>query len=183
MTTGRAATERENDQSDGPDQARHPSSLVLWLSGPATEREELARAVIRGLLRSGHLAVELKDDAVRRAVRPQYPHSHESDSAFQQVVWRLAGVIADQGMVVVVSASSSAAELGNERGSDRRFIEVLVDPTRTGDETQSSGVRNRIPGSSSSDAESESGPDVVASGRADDSAVSWILDQVARRVA
>ncbi len=183
MTTGRAATERENDESAGPDPARHPSSLVLWLSGPATEREELARAVIRGLLRSGHLAVELKDDAVRRAVRPQYPPTHESDSAFQQVVWRLAAVIADQGMVVVVSAKSSASELGNERGNDRRFIEVLVDPARTGDDAQSSGVRTCPPGRSSTQAQSGSGPDVVASGRADDSAVSWILDQVARRVA
>ncbi|HEY6106413.1 MAG TPA: adenylyl-sulfate kinase, partial [Anaeromyxobacteraceae bacterium] len=80
---------------------------VVWLTGlPASGKSTLAARLRERLEALGRMAVVLDGDAVREALVPRPGYSAEEREAFYQTLASLAGLLARQGLSVLVAATA-----------------------------------------------------------------------------
>ena len=102
---------------------------VIWITGlPASGKSTLAKRLRERLEALGRMAVVLDGDAVREALVPPPGYSPEERDAFYQTLARLAGLLARQGLAVLVAATAPRrAHRAAARALAPRFVEVFVD--------------------------------------------------------
>lgn len=105
------------------------SGAVVWITGlPSSGKSTLARLVRARLEREGRPSLLLDGDDVREALVPRPGYSDEARAHFYETLARLAGLLARQGLVVLVPASAHRrAYREAARRLAPRFIEVFVD--------------------------------------------------------
>lgn len=105
------------------------SGHVLWITGlSGAGKSSIARAVVQQLRSSGQAAVLLDGDAVRLAVAdPHVGHDRESRLVNAWRICRLAHMLAEQGLIVVVATMSLYREIHTwNRAHLPGYFEVLV---------------------------------------------------------
>jgi adenylylsulfate kinase len=141
-------------------------------------------------VRRGYLCAVLDGDEVRAAIVPPHEYSPQGRDAFYETLARLAVMLSDQGLVVLVAATAHRAEYrAVARGLAHRFVEVLVDvPAEECAQRDAKGLyaaakAGKVRGVPGVDLayEAPDSPDVVARGGRDMHAVSRLLDVIARR--
>ncbi len=105
-----------------------PQGVVIWLTGvPAAGKSTLAGLLVRALRRRGLATVWLDSDDVRRVLTPEPTYTPAERDRFYAALAHLAGLAAEGGAQVVVSAT---APLRAHRRSARErvdhFFEVWV---------------------------------------------------------
>lgn len=102
---------------------------VIWITGlPASGKSTLAARLRERLEALGRMAVVLDGDAVREALVPRPGYSAEERDAFYQTLASLAGLLARQGLSVLVAATAPRrAHRAAARALAPRFVEVFVD--------------------------------------------------------
>ncbi|HSN99751.1 MAG TPA: adenylyl-sulfate kinase [Candidatus Nanopelagicales bacterium] len=104
------------------------SGVVIWFTGiPGSGKSHHARLLRDHLDRLGIPCVLLDGDAVRRQVVPRHGYDSASREAFYTTLSNLAALLADQGRVVLVSATAHRrAFREHARAAAPRFLEVHV---------------------------------------------------------
>jgi adenylylsulfate kinase len=105
------------------------SGVVVWLTGrPASGKSTLA-ARAAAMLRERHLPTAVLDgDAVRSAMMPQVGYDEAAREAFYAALGRLAALLAQQGLCVLVPATAHLRRFRDAaRAIAPRFVEVYVD--------------------------------------------------------
>ena len=154
---------------------------VVWITGlPASGKSTLAGAVRARLTRPSAL---LDGDEVRGALVPAPGYDPSGRDAFYETLARLAALLAGQGLVVIVAATSHRrAYRDAARARVDRFVEVWVrtpvevcvarDPKRL-----YATAQPQLPGRDVA-YEVPERPEIVAEGGEDADAVERILDTV-----
>jgi len=170
--------------------ARDQTGVVVWLTGrPSSGKSTLASMAQSELVRSGHHCVVLDGDAVRAAIVPPHGYSSEGRDAFYFTLARLAAMLCEQGLVVLVPATAHRAVYRSRaRELARSFVEVYVDTPASECQLRDdkglyaragAGELDDLPGSTIA-FEEPSSPDLIAHGGRDAAAVARILDLVLR---
>ncbi len=158
---------------------------VVWFTGPpASGKTTLADRVARALAATGRAPCVLDGDAVRAALVPSPGYDPASRADFYETLARLAGMLAHQGLVVLVPATAHLRAFRQRaRAHAPRFVEVLLgtdlatcharDDKGLYRASRASGLTG-LPGADL-DYEPPESPDVVALGGEDDEAVARIL--------
>jgi adenylylsulfate kinase len=105
------------------------SGAVVWITGlPSSGKSTLARR-IQARLRAGDVAAAVLDgDQVRAALDPRPGYDPESRSRFYGTLARLAALLAGQGLVAIVAATTHRRAFRERaRALAPRFVEVFVD--------------------------------------------------------
>jgi adenylylsulfate kinase len=104
------------------------TGVVVWFTGlPASGKTTLAERLRARLADHGRTAIVLDSDVVRDVLGAA-GYGEAERAAFYRVLGRLAAVIADQGAIVLVSATAPLREHRNAAGrGNHRFLEVWVD--------------------------------------------------------
>jgi adenylyl-sulfate kinase len=110
-----------------------PRGATVWLTGlPAAGKTTLSAALERALLDRGNLAYRLDGDVIRRDLCSDLGFDRESRAENLRRVAHVARILADAGLIAIVSLVSPYAEdrqrartLHEERGLT--FIEVYLD--------------------------------------------------------
>jgi adenylylsulfate kinase len=163
------------------------AGAILWFTGlPASGKSTLAERTRAALVGRGRAAVVLDSDAVRDVLGAEsYADGARDD--FYRVIADLAGLLADQALIVLVAATAPRrAHRERARTGRRRFLEVWVRTSqadceardgkglyaraRAGEITTLPGVGVRF--------EPPAHPDVVADGGFDAAAVAAICARV-----
>jgi adenylylsulfate kinase len=158
---------------------------VVWVMGlPSSGKSTLARRILDRLGAAGHAVALLDGDQVRAALDPPPGYDAESRSRFYGLLARLAALLAGQGLVVVVAATSQRRAFRERaRALAPRFLEVFVDvPIETCAARDAKGLYaaarrgavSELPGVGSG-FEPPTAPDVVADGGEDAAAPDAIL--------
>lgn len=162
---------------------------VVWITGlPSSGKSTLAGRLHRRLSEAGLGCCTLDGDAVRGALVPAPGYTPEARDGFYATLARLAALLAEQGLVVVVPATAHRAVYRAEaRRVAPRFVEVYVavgaDECRRRDAkglyaATGAGLATGLPGADLA-YEPPDAPDVVAAGGEDDEAVERILARLA----
>jgi adenylylsulfate kinase len=153
---------------------------VVWITGlPSSGKSTLAVRLQQHLAGS----VVLDGDEVREAIE-MHGHDPPARDAFYRVLARLGALVARQGVIAIVAATSpSRTHRAFAREVAPRFVEVFVDTplaecTRRDTKglyaaARSGGVAN-LPGDGAA-YEPPLSPDVIAHGGVDDDAIAAIL--------
>lgn len=161
------------------------SGVVVWMTGkPSSGKSTLAVAVRQRLRASGTPSCVLDGDEVRTAFVPRHGYDPKSRDEYYATLANLAGVLARQGLVVVVPATAHLKTF-RERARERapRFVEVYVEATQAEVEARDAkglyravreGRAGGVPGADLG-YEVPERPDVVAHGGLDGEAVERIL--------
>ena len=160
--------------------------IVVWFTGlPASGKSTLARRVRVRLLRRGRACALLDSDDVRRVLVPEPGYTPRGRAAFYRTLAGLAGLLAGQGLVVLVAATAHRrAYRRHAREVAPRFIEIFVDvPIQLCARRDPKGLYARarrgtakfLPGTGVR-FERPTAPDVVADGGRDAAAVERILE-------
>lgn len=131
-------------------------------------------------MRRGHVCGLLDGDAVREAIVPPHGYSKEGHDAFYATLARLAAMLCQQGLIVLVPATGHRAvyrSLARELAG--AFIEVYVDTPPDECERRLAIEPSREP-SSPAPFEEPSEPDVIAHGGRDEKAMRCLLELVSR---
>ncbi len=161
------------------------TGAVVWFTGlPASGKTTLAAAVQRKLGDASIPACLFDSDQIRSALVPSPGYSLAERDAFYAALARLAALLAEQGLVVLVAATAHRnAHRRQARELAPRFIEVFVqtpleecerrDPkglyarARNGDLPHLPGARTEY--------ETPTNPDVIAPNGCSDEAVSEVV--------
>jgi len=166
------------------------SGVVVWFTGrPSSGKSTLATVVRNELVRRGHLCVVLDGDAVRAAIVPPHDYSSGGRDDFYATLARLAAMLCEQGLIVLVAATGHRAtyrSLGRELAAS--FIEVYVDtPASECEHRDDKGLYARARAHELDDLpaygaafEEPSKPDLVAHGGQDAAALAGVVDLVSR---
>jgi adenylylsulfate kinase len=102
--------------------------LVVWFTGlPAAGKTTLARAVRRRLTGTGKTALLLDSDALRAVLTPEPAYTASERDWFYGALGRLAGLLARQGVTVLVAATANRRVYRDEaRANAPHFAEVHV---------------------------------------------------------
>jgi adenylylsulfate kinase len=165
------------------------AGVVIWITGlPASGKTTFAQRLRSELLARGVCCVVLLDgDEVRRAVTPALGYNDRDRTAFYSGLGRMAALLARQGLLVIVSATSP---LRRHRASARavapRFVEVWVrtpvdecerrDPKGLYQRARAGGMPS-FPGVTAP-YETPVEPEVVAEGGMDDIALAEVADDL-----
>jgi adenylylsulfate kinase len=160
---------------------------VVWITGlPSSGKSTLAARVQRHL--AG--AVVLDGDEVREAIE-MHGYDRAARDSFYRVLARLAALVARQGVIAIVAATSpSPVHRAFAREVAPRFIEVFVDTPLaecTDRDTKGlyaaarSGDVANLPGDGAA-YEHPTSPNVIAHGGEDEGAVAMILELVHDRL-
>lgn len=104
------------------------SGFVVWLTGlPSSGKSTLASRLRERLVARGRPSCLLDGDEVRKAMVPSPGYTPEARDAFYATLARLAALIAQQGLVVIVPATANRARYRAEaRKLAPCFLEVHV---------------------------------------------------------
>lgn len=160
---------------------------IVWITGlPSSGKSTLARALAAELERARVPVCTLDGDDVRNALVPTPGYSALERSDFYESLARLAALLADQGLVVLVPATAHRRVF---RDRARRlfpdFLEVWVDTSvrdclardPKGLYAAAATRPNALPGMGI-EYEAPEVPDVVAHGGADPNAVRSLLERL-----
>lgn len=161
------------------------TGAIVWFTGlPASGKSTLARRVQAHLAEGGRAVVVLDSDELRDMLGA-HSYAREDRDRFYGLLAALAGLLADQGIVVLVAATAPHLrdrERARERVAAGRFIEVWVatrledcearDPKRLYAQARRAG-RNELPGLGVA-YEVPPAPEVIADGGEDETAVAAI---------
>jgi adenylylsulfate kinase len=102
---------------------------IIWFTGlPSSGKTTLARSVREALLLHGVQCVLLDGDEVRAALSPEPGYGENERVHFYRTLARLAGLLAGQGLVVLISATAHRRAFRDlARQQAPRFVEVFVD--------------------------------------------------------
>jgi len=103
--------------------------FAIWLTGlPSSGKTTLAHALSHLLIERGIAVQVLDSDDLRRRLTPNPTYSPEERDWFYDVVTFLAGLLADNGVNVLIAATASRRAY-RQAARDRivRFAEVYVD--------------------------------------------------------
>jgi adenylylsulfate kinase len=105
------------------------AGAVIWITGlPSSGKSTLARRVRARLLKAGRPCALLDGDDVRAALVPAPGYGARARGRLYETLGRLAALLARQGLVVLVPASSNRrAYRDRARALAPRFLEVFVD--------------------------------------------------------
>jgi adenylylsulfate kinase len=105
------------------------TGAVVWITGlPSAGKSTLARRVKSRLDAARRAAAVLDGDDVRDALRPAPGFDPDARAAFYATLARLAALLARQGLVAIVAATSHRRAFREEaRAMAPRFVEVFVD--------------------------------------------------------
>lgn len=108
---------------------RVPKGLVVWITGLPSAGKSTLAARIAAQLRALLTAVLILDgDEVRGALRPVPGYDEAGRDAFYETLARLAALIAAQGYIVLVAATSHRRRFrARARDLAPAFLEVFVD--------------------------------------------------------
>jgi adenylylsulfate kinase len=164
--------------------------MVVWITGlPSSGKSRLAREVLAELEQRGVPACRLDGDEVRNALGGAFGYSEDERDRFYEALAGLAGLLATQGLVVLVPATAHRRRFrARARELAPAFLEVFVDtPLDACKERDSKGIyaaqsagRTRdVPGV---DAEYEAPPlpDVTAHGGRDPVAKTALVESILR---
>lgn len=104
--------------------------MVIWITGLAgAGKTTVANEVARELQARGQARVHLDGDAIREAIQdPHTGHDRESRLANAYRICRLARLLEQQGLWVVVSTMSLFSEIHSwNRQEFTQYVEVLLD--------------------------------------------------------
>lgn len=104
--------------------------MVIWITGLAgAGKTTVANEVAQALRASGRSLAHLDGDAIREAIRdPRTGHDRESRLANAYRISRLARLLEQQGLWVVVSTMSLFSEIHSwNRREFMEYVEVLLD--------------------------------------------------------
>ena len=173
------------------------TGAILWITGlPASGKSTLARRVHAHFLRTGRASAVLDSDELRDVLGTHAYGAADRDR-FYRALAGLAGLLANQGIVVLVAATAprredrdrARAEVGRGQPADGRFIEVWVDTPRSECEARDpkglyaqarAWMADDLPGVGVP-YEPPLAPDVIADGGLDDTAVAAIECQLDAR--
>jgi adenylylsulfate kinase len=119
------------------------SGCVVWLTGrPSSGKSTLAKRVAQALRARHRETCVLDGDSVRKALVPPPSYDEAGRQAFYTSLANLAGLLADQGLVVVVPATAHRRRYREHaRTVATRFIEVHVDaPPEEAERRDSKGL-------------------------------------------
>jgi adenylylsulfate kinase len=104
------------------------AGVVVWLTGwPASGKSTLARALRKRLAAEGEESVILDSDEVRARLFPALGYSEEERGRFYRALTEMAGLLASQGLTVLVPATAARRSYREEaRRRLPRFIEVYL---------------------------------------------------------
>ncbi len=105
------------------------SGIVVWITGlPSAGKTTFAEGVLATLRdRNAHTCM-LDGDAVRASISPEPGYSPTERAQFYETLARLAGLLAGQGLVVLVSATAHLRAFRERaRTLAPAFLEVFVD--------------------------------------------------------
>lgn len=107
------------------------TGAVVWITGrPASGKSTLAAAACVLVREHGMCACVLDGDDVRDAVLPPRGYSDADRDAHYGTLSRLAALLAEQGLIVLVPATANRRAYRQDcRKRAPRFLEVLVDAT------------------------------------------------------
>lgn len=102
---------------------------VVWVTGlPSAGKSKLAGRIVSRLRAAGVAAAVLDGDQVRAALDPRPGYDAEGRSRFYGTLAHLAALLARQGLVAVVAATSHRRAFRERaRALAPRFVEVFVD--------------------------------------------------------
>ena len=102
---------------------------VIWITGlPSSGKSLLAARIAERLRAAGRAAAVLDGDQVRAALDPRPGYDAESRSRYYGTLAHLAALLARQGLVAVVAATSHRRAFRERaRAAAPRFVEVFVD--------------------------------------------------------
>jgi len=105
------------------------SGCVVWLTGlPASGKSTLAVATAHSLRARYVTCVTLDGDDVRKSLVPAPGYDPRARAQFYETLARLAALIAEQDVVVLVAATAHLRRFrDNARTLARTFLEVFVD--------------------------------------------------------
>jgi adenylylsulfate kinase len=160
------------------------SGVVVWITGkPSSGKSTLALSLREALAAQGVASCILDGDEVRSAFVPRHGYDPKSRDEYYATLGNLAGVLARQGLVVVVPATAHL-EAFRQRARTRAdaFLEVYVEATQEEVEARDAkglyravreGRAGGVPGADLG-YEVPERPDVVAHGGHDRAAVARI---------
>jgi adenylylsulfate kinase len=168
--------------------AADAGGAVVWLTGlPAAGKSRLADAIAEDLRRRGRAPVVLDGDAVRDALVPRPGYTPEDRDAFYDTLGRLAGLLARQGLIVLVPATAHARRYrAAARERAMRFVEVYVNTSSEECARRDpkglyarahAGATPSLPGVGAA-YEPPVAPEVMASGGLDDRAVAAVIGRL-----
>jgi len=163
---------------------------VVWITGlPSSGKSSLGKRLQSRLIQSGTACVMLDSDEIRYSLLPRPGYSPEERDAFYETLARLAALFSEQGLVVIVAATSNrAAYRARARGLAPRFIEVYVQTSLEESERRDSkglyaqaraGRAPSLPGVGEK-YEAPEKPEVVARGGFDDGAIERTIAALGR---
>jgi adenylylsulfate kinase len=159
--------------------------VIVWITGlPSAGKSTLAGALAERLTALGRRPCVLDGDEVRAALVPAPGYGEDARGRFYATLGNLALLLAGQGHVVLVPATSNRAEYRDAvRSGAGRFIEVFVDVSL--EECARRDAKGLYAASEGADVvalpgvgatyERPGSPDVVAHGGQDGSAVERII--------
>ena len=164
------------------------SGSVVWLTGlPSSGKSLLAVHVAEQLRKAGRPSCILDGDRVRDVMVPRPGYSEEARDEFYATLAGFAGLLARQGLVVLVPATAHRRAFRERaRGLAPRFIEVYLDVAlETCARRDAKGLYARaragevglLPGAGAA-YEPPEAPEVVASGGEDTVARDRIIELV-----
>lgn len=165
------------------------SGVVVWLTGkPSSGKSTLARSVVERLRARGASACILDGDEVREAFVPRHGYDPKSRDEYYATLANLAGVLARQGLIVLVPATAHLEEFRRRaRARAPAFFEVYVEATQDEVEARDAkglyravreGRAGGVPGADLG-YEVPAHPDLVSHGGMDSSAIERIDRAVA----
>jgi adenylylsulfate kinase len=162
---------------------------VVWMTGlVASGKSTLGRRLCARIRELGRAVALLDGDEVREALVPKPAHSARARDAFYATLARLAGLLAAQGLCVVVAATANRRGYRDAaRALAPRFVEVHVaTPREECERRDGKGLyararRGEIVGLPGVDAPYEAPilPEVVATGGEDGAALDTIVGLLA----
>ncbi len=104
------------------------TGVVVWFTGlPAAGKSALAERVRDALVAASRPCVILDSDEVRRTFVPKLGYSEAARAGFYATLGKLAGLLAEQGLVVLVPATAQRRAWREwARSSAPRFVEVYL---------------------------------------------------------
>lgn len=164
------------------------TAAVVWITGlPSSGKSTLAARLARRLRADGIAAVVLDGDEVRAALVPARGYGAADRDAFYATLANLAALLAAQGLVVIVAATSNLRRYRERaRALAPRFVEVFVDvppdecrrrDTKGLHARAQQGTARDVPGADAP-YEPPVAPEVTACGGEDDAALDKLVDLI-----